>query len=281
MDGYINFQCNNTGKELDFLEFYLYSSYPDLQSPDIESWYLINSYDEDLDNYSYVINSKTIPDSDSWYFITRAVDKVQNEIFDVFDVSFAIQHFHDSISFNYLGKDNRINQYSHIGILTSESFKWHILSMNVYVNFENEIKKITEYPILFNEIALNHDLIDLEILSDWIENRELSDGEFNLNFIIEANFSFGPEFPYYLYNYTLSEVTLDLLGPEMVLYEKGVFPGTYSFETDLIGQNPSGWDVLEMGGSVSVLSELNNHSHVVEIFDSSNQEALHISNIFS
>ncbi len=122
VDGYINFQSYNLGKEITSLEFYLSESYPELENPDIASWHLINSYYEDRDYYSYVIDSRTLPDG-NYYFIVRGVDKVQNEVYSFFNKPFSINHFNTSIQFNYINHEDRINQNSFIGVAPRDTFE--------------------------------------------------------------------------------------------------------------------------------------------------------------
>jgi hypothetical protein len=43
------------------------------------------------------------------------------------------------------------------------------------------------------------------------------------------------------------------------------YPGTYSFTSDEVGNDPSGWIINEAGGSVQVISDLGNHNKVLKL----------------
>ncbi|GAG87493.1 unnamed protein product, partial [marine sediment metagenome] len=58
----------------------------------------------------------------------------------------------------------------------------------------------------------------LDSLSDWVSTKGLNPGNYDVNFIIEANLTYGSGFPYYAYNFTLDQVILDILAPEMTLF---------------------------------------------------------------
>lgn len=46
-----------------------------------------------------------------------------------------------------------------------------------------------------------------------------------------------------------------------------IFPATYSFEDDTVGENPTSWTVDETGGTVNIISSFINHEKVVELLD--------------
>ena len=75
------------------------------------------------------------------------------------------------------------------------------------------------------------------------------------------------------HSFTVNQKVTILTPNNNQLYtENDVYPdyhGTYSFNTDDVGSNPSGWNVNEAHGDINVISEKNNHKKVVEIKDTS------------
>jgi hypothetical protein len=47
----------------------------------------------------------------------------------------------------------------------------------------------------------------------------------------------------------------------------GDYYGTYSFTDDTVGGNPAGWSVGELGGTVNVVAEKDDHKKVLELYD--------------
>ena len=64
--------------------------------------------------------------------------------------------------------------------------------------------------------------------------------------------------------------SIDILTPENKLYEPplntGHYPATYSFEDDQDGAKPSGWDVVETGGSLRIKTPLPKNYLVITLF---------------
>ncbi|KKM67061.1 hypothetical protein LCGC14_1474920 [marine sediment metagenome] len=61
----------------------------------------------------------------------------------------------------------------------------------------------------------------------------------------------------------------------------GHYYGSYSFESDTNGEDPSGWLVKETGGEISVISGFNGHSKIVQMFRTTSTGTMKISNFFS
>lgn len=65
---------------------------------------------------------------------------------------------------------------------------------------------------------------------------------------------------------------ITIITPENKTYTSimsGYYPATYGFENDTDGEFPTGWSVLEAGGTANVISTLDGHNKVVEIHDTS------------
>jgi concanavalin A-like lectin/glucanase superfamily protein/uncharacterized protein DUF2341 len=62
--------------------------------------------------------------------------------------------------------------------------------------------------------------------------------------------------------------------------ENSNYPGTFSFSDDEIGDFPSGWNVGESAGEINILSSLDNHNKIVELYDV-NQSAFWFYNNFT
>lgn len=64
---------------------------------------------------------------------------------------------------------------------------------------------------------------------------------------------------------------ITIITPENKTYTEpmsGYYPATYGFENDLVGNNPYEWTVAEQGlQTVEVISSLDGHNNVLEIFD--------------
>ncbi len=65
------------------------------------------------------------------------------------------------------------------------------------------------------------------------------------------------------------------------LLEQGYYMGTYSFENDTVGNNPTDWMVEETGGVIQVVEEVDGHQSVVLLNQTSNTYELNISQGFS
>ncbi|MFX1411547.1 MAG: hypothetical protein ACFFA6_14440 [Promethearchaeota archaeon] len=235
VEGYINFECeklSKISKIIDLLEFYLTNSLPDLLNPNPEDWSKIYTFNEDMVNYSAIIDSRTIPDDD-WYFIVRAIDKTGVSIYDAYNISnqlisFLIDHFENSVSFNYMDIGGRINQNSYITIIPSIQFEQYIDELDIYIKLQEVTDLLTEPPINYSEIISNYHLIDLTILSAWIDNKSLTPDEYNISFIIKLHLDYGEQYSKYFQNYTLEQIVLDIEGPDISLVSEDIFEKTYN-----------------------------------------------------
>ena len=215
IEGYLNFECNSTGKPISVLELYLSDTEPDLQNPDPNDWNLLTSLNYDSDYYSFVESSVNIPDDTSWYFVVKAEDDINTVLYDSYSIYFGIEHFSELINFTYLDKDEKINHNSQIGVIPLEDYDWHIHTLALHINYSDDIDYLT--TVNYSQLYANFWLIYLDSLSDWVASEGLSPGEYDVNFIVEANLTYGSGFPYYSYNYTLEDTILDILGPDITL----------------------------------------------------------------
>ena len=83
--------------------------------------------------------------------------------------------------------------------------------------------------------------------------------------------------------FTIDYHPLSIITPENNTYTEpmsGYYPGTYGFENDVIGSDPMGWSVYEVGGTVTVIDSLGNHNKIVEVHSTAGDHA-RLTNIFS
>ena len=212
IDGYLNFECISTGATISTLEFYLSSELPDLQTPDVNDWSLIKSFTEDQGYYSFVINSSFLPDESEWYFIAKA-----NDTYNLYGVPFGVQHFADSIEFYYDDVGGKINHNSHIGVVPLNGFESYIDTVDLFVEYLGTYDNLTSQPLNYSDIVANFDLIELDSLTGWVQDKLLLPGEYQISFNISLNLNYGSEFSTYNYNYSLSTITLDIEGPDISL----------------------------------------------------------------
>ncbi|KKM99168.1 hypothetical protein LCGC14_1150580, partial [marine sediment metagenome] len=216
IEGYINFECFVSGNDVDTLELYLSDTEPDLANPNPNEWILLTSpYTENLPIYSFLKDSWELPDNDSWYFIVKGTDIDNNIVYASSDGYFSTGHFADLIDYTYLDKDGRIDETSQIGVIPREGHEWHLISLNVYLNYSGVIDFLTN--VNYNDLYSNYWLIYLDSISDWIISKGLTPDNYDVNFIIEANLTYAPEFGNYLFTYTLGQIILDIKAPEMTL----------------------------------------------------------------
>ena len=82
----------------------------------------------------------------------------------------------------------------------------------------------------------------------------------------------------------LSDGEIDIITPENKTYTKamsGYYPATYGFEHDVEGSNPVGWILSEpLDTSGQVISELDDHKKILELYDNSNTQYLNCYNTF-
>ena len=60
---------------------------------------------------------------------------------------------------------------------------------------------------------------------------------------------------------------IQMITPEEITYTEpmaGYYLATFGFENDEVGTDPDGWNVVELGGTVNVISELDGHKKIVE-----------------
>ena len=104
-------------------------------------------------------------------------------------------------------------------------------------------------------------------------------------------FSFSTTIPLFLVNQvdnsaenlktSANEITI--VTPENITYTAGMngyYSGTYGFESDLDGGNPSGWALNEGGGTINVISSLDGHEKVVEFSDTNGADTIFMTNSF-
>ncbi|MFX1571889.1 MAG: OmpL47-type beta-barrel domain-containing protein [Promethearchaeota archaeon] len=60
----------------------------------------------------------------------------------------------------------------------------------------------------------------------------------------------------------------------------GYYPATYGFENDISGSFPTGWSVLETGGTAKIISELDGHNKIIELHDTSDSLKMEITQTF-
>jgi len=164
IDGYINLWCEKTpndDKIITLMEYYLTTTTPDIQNPNPENWILIRSFEYDIINYSYLLNSYSLPDNDSYYFIAKAVDNYENVTYDTYNLSeglipFAIEHFNTSMLFTYLDSGGRVNTNSYIGVIPSEDFEPYIDKLNLSVNYLGDSDYLFTYN--YSDISSNYKL---------------------------------------------------------------------------------------------------------------------------
>jgi len=74
-----------------------------------------------------------------------------------------------------------------------------------------------------------------------------------------------------------------IITPENKTYTSamsGYYSATYSFDEDNVGENPNNWVVSEDGGTVNVVSELDGHTKVIELYDTSDSDFPYVLNYF-
>jgi len=224
LDGYINFQLNKTPNKyvlINHTEFYVSTSVPDLENPLI-GWSLIANISGDKDYHSWVMDTMSLPDEETWYFVTKTVDNTRRIVYEVFDnsgtpISFEISNFNDSVTFYYDDSEGRINHNSRIGIVPLNGFESYINTTDIYINYSYSWDLLNSVPINYSDIASNYGLIDLDDLTSWVQGKGLSPNNYDVNFNITLYFDYGPQFQLYSYNYTLPSIILDIKGPDITL----------------------------------------------------------------
>ncbi|MFW9970897.1 MAG: LamG domain-containing protein, partial [Candidatus Odinarchaeota archaeon] len=235
IDGYLLFEVNSTGKPINTLEFYLSDVEPNLQNPNPDDWNLIAYFNYDHYDYRYQEQSYHFPDDSSWYFVVKATDDLNNAVYDSYDTYFGINHFDKLLNFTYLGKEGRINHNSEIGVIPKEECDWHISSLNIYINYSGGIDYLT--TVDYTNLCSNYWLIYLDSLSNWVLNKSLGPDNYNLNFIIEANLTYGSAFPAFYHNFTLPSTTLDIKPPTMELLSGGSYSLILESTYDTVDNN--------------------------------------------
>ncbi|KKN31217.1 hypothetical protein LCGC14_0826180, partial [marine sediment metagenome] len=219
IDGSINFEANITSGIVDKLEFYIANYEPSsLNDPVPSNWSLLRTINDidDIRN-SVVIDSHSLPDEDEWYFIVKAIDSYLNPTFKIYTIPFGIKHFNDTIEFYYDDVNGRINQNSHIGIVPLDGFESYINTTNIYINYSDSWDLLNLEPINYSDISSNYDLIDLDLLTSWVQTKGLTPENYLVNFNITFFLNYGPEFGLYNYTYRLNRTILDIKGPDITL----------------------------------------------------------------
>ena len=198
VDGYLNFEVNATGNEIESIEFYLSRTQPDFQTQSEEDWDFLTSFNHDSSYYSYLLNSRDLPDSDTWYFISKAIDIDSNTVYEYYSTYFGIEHFYDLIDYTYLDKNGRINHNSDFGVVPIDGLEWHLSSLNLYVNYSNDIDFLK--TVSYSDLYSNYWLIELSELSGWVSNKGLSPDNYDISFVAQANLSYDFGEPFYIYN---------------------------------------------------------------------------------
>jgi len=214
-EGYLNFYSNVSKNNVDWLAFYLTKNEPDLLNPDESSWYMIANFTTNEDKYYFLMDSWDIPDNDSWYLAVKCRDASGNAVYDYYDIHFAIDHFDDLLNLAYIDKSGRINYISNIGVSIEAGHEEHLDNVKLFVNYSNEIDYLDSFTK--NDLKSNYWLIPLTSLNSWVQSKGLSPGNHDLNFIIECNLTYSIGKNYYIYNYTLNDTILDILGPDIEL----------------------------------------------------------------
>ena len=87
---------------------------------------------------------------------------------------------------------------------------------------------------------------------------------------VVGNNSIGEMFESDIRHFSIN--ALDIITPENKTYTKpmsGYYPGTFGFENDVIGSDPSDWIVDEAGGTINVIALEDGHNNVLEMDDTS------------
>ncbi|MHA2365737.1 MAG: LamG-like jellyroll fold domain-containing protein, partial [Candidatus Hodarchaeales archaeon] len=225
-DGFINLECYKfpSVQDVEKVEFYLANRILNISDLENENLTLINTYYGDRKLYSYVMNIRDIPDNDTWYFVIKATGIDGNYTYDIYDIKdqilpFSIKHFNTSMSFTYLGIDNKINFNSQIGVVTNNAFKKHVNSLSIYLNVGSDSYLLNDELLYFFDIQSNNDLIDLSLLSIWLQEFSIPINEYNASFNIVSNLDYEDIFGTFIYNYSLKPVTLDFKGPKFDIIE--------------------------------------------------------------
>jgi len=213
--GYINLEINSTGKDINTLELYLTTAEPNILNPTPQQWYQITTFSHSADTYSYVINSQDLSDNDTWYFVAKATDWADHELYAEDDTCFALYQLIEFLNLTYLDIDNRINYNNEIGVTLPENQEWHVSELQLFVNYSGDIDYLESFDN--SELESYYWLVDLTSLSDWVDSKSLTPDEYDINFIIQANFSYSFGIPDVIKNYTMNDITLDIEGPEIVL----------------------------------------------------------------
>ncbi|KKM60651.1 hypothetical protein LCGC14_1539700, partial [marine sediment metagenome] len=74
---------------------------------------------------------------------------------------------------------------------------------------------------------------------------------------------------------------LNAIDDDYTTFSQTYYPGTYSFEDDTDGGNPSGWSTYELGGTVAIESSYSGHAKIVKIEDTVATGGLYMSNAFT
>ncbi|MBD3216470.1 MAG: hypothetical protein GF311_27905, partial [Candidatus Lokiarchaeota archaeon] len=183
--------------EIKYMNLYLSSNPPNMSDPNEENWTLLTEYTYTDEQYNLPLNSFDIPDNESWYFIVKASDIEDYVVFDTYTISnekiyFGIDHFDTAVSYTYIDSTGKINHNSQIGLTPLEDFVYHIDTLDLYVGLTNEsnFDKLNSEPLFYQEIEDNYNLIPLDLLNGWTDNRSLGPEEYNVSFNVELHLSY-------------------------------------------------------------------------------------------
>jgi len=213
IDSYILFKTNMLSYQtafVDSMEFYLSTAPPDIIQINDSLLHLIGGYYYDNESYALVKNSYELPDGE-WYLVTKVQDYWKNRAYDYYNKSIRINHFDNVINFTYLDSIGKIGIDSEIAVIPHEDISEHISSLNLYINYSNNIDLLT--TVNYSVLVENYFLMNLDSLEDWRDIYELDGKEINASFTIECNYSYGDAFPFYSFNYSLNETMIDFQAP--------------------------------------------------------------------
>ncbi|MEJ2278700.1 MAG: LamG domain-containing protein, partial [Candidatus Lokiarchaeota archaeon] len=234
LNNYIYLKCQKSPEAgyVTSMKFYLYDQLPDLQNPNPSLWNLLTDFTYNAENYSYIANELEFPDSEHWYFISRAVDTYNEIYYDIYDISgneisFAINHFNTSLEFDYVNRSGRINHLSQVLVNTPELMKGNIEFLNFYVSYMDNLSYLDTFN--YSQLESFEWRPYLSALSEWKSQKGLVDGEYEIEVISEVKFNYTNFHNEYYYNYSLGNVTYDCLGPNVDILANStlIFGETY------------------------------------------------------
>ncbi|MHA1338157.1 MAG: LamG-like jellyroll fold domain-containing protein, partial [Promethearchaeota archaeon] len=179
IEGYGNLECLaelKIHKEIKSVSFYLSTEQPVLLniSEPKEEWISLSTQYGDRDYYSYVFDSYSFPDCDSYYLIVYVLDSEGGIYFDTYTLPFSINHYDekDLFSCDYLQVQGRINHNSKIAVNPKERIESYINSVDILVRYnESNILKPKKW------FLKNYNIINGNYKSGNIEDTFKRDGK--------------------------------------------------------------------------------------------------------